>query len=156
MEQHTRRLAVGCAAVVGGVDAPAPGIPHASAGGTVALGMEPSGTEDGQVVSGITGSSSGARAERDPLRLRALALGVPYLHLPPLLPVDCLRLMDVALAQHLRAVPVGRSATALTVAFDTRWDARALFRLRAATGLDIFPVLTLARELECALAQLVG
>jgi hypothetical protein len=112
------------------------------------------------LVPRVAGAGGEARAgarpreDRDPLRLRALALGVPYLHLPPLLPAECLGVLDVALARHLRAVPVGRSATALTVAFDARWDARALFRLRAATGLDIFPVLTLAREVESALAQL--
>jgi hypothetical protein len=95
----------------------------------------------------------GESDQRDRLRLRARSLGVPFLHLPPALPPECAGALPVELARELRAVPVGRTETALTVALDTRWDARLLFRLRAATGLEIFPVLTLPDELDRALGQ---
>lgn len=90
----------------------------------------------------------------DILRTRAVALGVPYLHLPPRLPEDCRGALPASLARELRAAPVGRTGTALTVAFDAPWDRRLLLRLRAATGLLIFPVLTAPEELERALREL--
>ncbi len=100
----------------------------------------------------LTFATSPARHDR--LRVRALAMGVPFLHLPPHLPLACRDALTTDLAHELRAVPVGRTSTALTVALDARWDARVLFRLRTATGLDIFPVLTLPDELDRALYQL--
>jgi hypothetical protein len=122
--------------------------------------------ERGAPVPAIQGSLAGhvsdghrtfeSSGERDKLRLRALAMGVPYLHLPLVLPTECQSLLDAALACQLRALPVGRSATALTVALDARWNARTLFRLRVATGLEIFPVLTLPEEMDRALAHLAG
>jgi hypothetical protein len=97
---------------------------------------------------------SASHRTQDRLRLRALALGVPFLHLPPVVPAECRGALAPSLARELRAVPVGRTDSALTVALDARWDARLIFRLRVATGLDIFPVLTLAEELDRALLQL--
>ncbi len=124
--------------------------PVAVGGGTAISGV------DTDVPEGVCAARrhAGGAGERDPLRLRALAMGVPYLHLPAVLPSECRGLLDIGLARELRAVPIGRTADALTVALDARWDARMLFRLRAATGLIIFPVLTLSTELESALAQL--
>ncbi|HEX6123687.1 MAG TPA: hypothetical protein VFY89_11030 [Ktedonobacterales bacterium] len=142
-ERGTRRLAVGAPLT--------PPLPAAMDGERPARGQV-------LTLSVSASARAGAVVEisdtRDRLRLRALSLGVPFLHLPPTLPLDCAGALPMELARALRAVPVGRTATALTVALDTRWDARTLFRLRAATGLEIFPVLTQPDELERALAQL--
>jgi GGDEF domain-containing protein len=92
--------------------------------------------------------------EADALRRRASALGVPYMRLPPRLDADIRRALPPALARELRAVPVGRNRFVLTVAMEHPGDANAMLRLRAVTGLAIFPVLAAAAEITRALAQL--
>jgi hypothetical protein len=92
-------------------------------------------------------------AERDPLRDQARALGVPYVQLPHQLPATCRESLSAELARELCAVPIGRSRNTLTVAMHNPRDAAAVLRLRAATGLSIFPVLAAPDELERALRQ---
>jgi len=88
------------------------------------------------------------------LRARAQALGVPYIRPPARIPPACRRALPPGLARALRAVPIGRTRHALTVAMDDPRNAAAILRLRAATGLAIFPVLAPAAEIERALARL--
>jgi hypothetical protein len=87
-------------------------------------------------------------------RKRAQALGVPFLRLPRRLPHAGWYGISAELAQELRAVPVGCSQRVLTVAMDNPHDTGAVLRLRAATGLTIFPVLALPEELDRALDQI--
>jgi len=75
------------------------------------------------------------------LRDSARALGVPFVRLPARLPVNCRDMITVDLARELCAVAIGRSGNTLTVAMRDPRDAAAVLRLRAATGLAIFPVL---------------
>lgn len=96
----------------------------------------------------------GAGGEREALRLQADALGVPYACLPRRLPEGCGDAISVQLARELRAVPIGRTRSTLTVAMHDPTDAGVVQRLSAATGLRIFPVLVAAAELERALDQL--
>jgi hypothetical protein len=140
--RETRRLAVGAPI--------APPSPLAVAGETLSARV----LTLAAPVACHTEGAAGVADQRDRLRLRALSLGVPFLHLPPALPPECVGALSLELARELRAVPVGRTATALTIALDTRWSSRTLFRLRAATGLEIFPVLTQPDELDRALASL--
>lgn len=88
------------------------------------------------------------------LRERARALGVPYVQLPEVLPVGCGDVLSPELARELGAVPIGRSRTTLTVAMYNPQDVPAVLRLRAATGLAIFPVLAPADQLNRALSML--
>lgn len=90
----------------------------------------------------------------DTLRERARALGVPYVQLPAVIPATCLDALAPELARELGAVAIGRSRTTLTVAMRNPHDMPAVLRLRAATGLAIFPVLASADALASALREL--
>jgi hypothetical protein len=85
----------------------------------------------------------------------ARKLGVPYLSLlPRKLPEKVQQLVSPQLAQELHCYPLGRERDMLTVAMENPQDSKALDRLREATGLHIFPVLTRPEELQTALAEL--
>ena len=92
--------------------------------------------------------------EQERCRARAQALGVPFIVLPARLPSACRRAVEPGLARELRVVPVGRGRSILTVAMDDPADQAALTRLRAVTGLHIFPVLATSADLERGLRQL--
>lgn len=94
------------------------------------------------------------RYSEEAMRQHAQALGVPFLRLPRGLPGVGWHGISAELAQELRAVPVGCSRHVLTVAMDNPRDIAAVLRLRAITGLSIFPVLALPEELDRALEQI--
>jgi hypothetical protein len=84
----------------------------------------------------------------------ARKLGIPYLSLlPRKLPEKVQQLVSPQLAQELHCYPLGRERDMLTVAMENPQDSQALDRLREATGLHIFPVLTRPEELQTALAE---
>ncbi len=86
----------------------------------------------------------------------ARKLGIPYLTLlPRKLPKALQQLVTPSLAQELRCFPVGRERDTLTVAMLDPQNSDALDRLRAETGLHIFPVLTHPQALQYALEQFV-
>jgi hypothetical protein len=86
----------------------------------------------------------------------ARRLGVPYVPLlPRKLPARVQRLVSPTLAQELHCFPIGRDRDILTVAMSNPQDSSALERLHAETGLNIFPVLANAYELQTALEQFV-
>lgn len=85
---------------------------------------------------------------------RARALGVPCVQIPTRLPLSCRSVIGSTLARELSAVPIGRSRNMLTVAMHNPCDAAAVLRLRAVTGLGIFPVLAAPDQLERALRQI--
>jgi Type II secretion system (T2SS), protein E, N-terminal domain len=86
----------------------------------------------------------------------ARRLGVPYVPLlPRKLPARIQRLVSPTLAQELHCFPIGRDRDILTVAMSNPQDRSALERLRAETGLNIFPVLANSRELQTALELFV-
>lgn len=64
----------------------------------------------------------------------------PYLQLPEKVAAHLTTLLPYKLAQELRCVPVGRQQQMLTVALADPANAEHIQRLRAATGLTIFPV----------------
>jgi hypothetical protein len=94
------------------------------------------------------------RYSEETMRQHAQALGVPFLRLPRRLSGVGWHGISAALAHELRAVPVGCSRHVLTVAMDNPRDVAAVLRLRAITGLAIFPVLALPEELDRALEQI--
>ena len=102
----------------------------------------------------LVASSGHPRRVNEALRERAHALGVPYVQMPKSVPSACREMLSPELARELGAVPIGRSRTTLTVAMRNPRDARAMLRLRAATGLAIFPVLAAPDELDRALRGL--
>ena len=106
-----------------------------------------------RLVGSVAASERSARAN-ETLRERAHALGVPYVQLPETLPASCVEALAPELARELGAVPIGRSRTTLTVAMYNPQDVPAIMRLRAATGLAIFPVLAPADQLNRALSML--
>jgi hypothetical protein len=85
--------------------------------------------------------------ELERLRAQADALGVPYVTLPVCLPASVAPLLAPDLLREVRAAPLGRTRHTLTVAMDDPTDRAAIARLRAATGLAIFPVLASAGDL---------
>lgn len=87
------------------------------------------------------------------LRARAHALGVPFALLPRSLPLDCRDALEPEIAHELRAVVIGRSRMMLTVALEDPCDA-AVLRLRAVTGMNVFPVLAASEEIGRALRQI--
>lgn len=97
---------------------------------------------------------AGSGPEGEALRLRASALGVPFVHLPARIPPACRKAFAPELARELRAVAIGRTRGALTVAMGNPGDAAAIRRLRLATGMAIFPVLVAPDELDRALRQM--
>ena len=62
-------------------------------------------------------------------------------------------LIPYALAMELRCAPVGRDHNRLTVAMANPTDMRAIYHLREATGMTIFPVSCEASALETLLAS---
>lgn len=99
-------------------------------------------------------SAAAAAAQRSAPPREALFAGPPMLRLPAQVPSDCLSVIPLELALELGAVPVGRGRDGLTVASAEHLSPNALSRLRTATGMPIFPVLTSSREVERALGQL--
>jgi len=100
------------------------------------------------------GSQENAADEELPALARKL--GIPYLSLLPRKPPQRVQqLVNPKLAQELHCYPLGRERNRLTVAMVNPQDRLALERLRQATGLDIFPVLTHPQELQTVLEQLV-
>lgn len=99
--------------------------------------------------------ASGERPPRtiEALREHARVLGVPYVQLPAIVPAACAEALTPELARELGAVPIGRSRTTLTVAMRNPHDMAAIGRLRAATGLAIFPVLASPDELNRVLGN---
>lgn len=86
----------------------------------------------------------------------ARKLGIPYLTLlPRKLPLSLQQLVTPRLAHELGCFPVGRERDTLTVAMLDPQNRDALDRLRAETGLRIFPVLAHPQALQHALEQLV-
>ena len=100
----------------------------------------------------ILNSSNPDDEETERLRLRANALGIPYMTLPERVPESLRRLLGADLLRELRAVPVGRTRGILTVAMHDPTDRAAIDRLASASGLTIFPVLANQRDLARTLA----
>ncbi len=95
-------------------------------------------------------------AHEEELTALARKLGIPYLSLlPRKKPEQVQRLVTLKLAHELQCYPLGRERGTLTVALSNPQDSSILERLREATGLRIFPVLTHPQELQAALSQLV-
>jgi hypothetical protein len=108
------------------------------------------------VAAGATWADESGPAFLPPdLPLLARRCGLPYLSpLPRDVPDKVLRSIDPGLALELRCFPLGRERNVLTVAIADPDNRTALERLRSATGLHIFPVLTLPHELQGALERL--
>lgn len=79
--------------------------------------------------------------------------GVPFMQIPSRLPTRLKQLVPYTLAQELRCAPVGRDHNRLTVAMANPADARAIYHLREATGMTIFPVSCELSALETLLAS---
>jgi GSPII_E N-terminal domain. len=104
-----------------------------------------------------TQGSSATLARDNGQNLYALArhLGIPYLaFLPRNVPKKLHQICSPQLAHELHCYPIGRERNTLTVAFSDPGDQRILARLRQETGLQIFPVLAPAHELQMALEQM--
>lgn len=96
-----------------------------------------------------------ARDSGQNLYALARRLGIPYLaFLPRNIPQKLRQICSPQLAHELHCYPIGRERNTLTVAFSDPGDQRILARLRQETGLQIFPVLAPAHELQMALEQL--
>lgn len=85
-------------------------------------------------------------------RLRARALGIPYLAPPQHIPSNVRNLLPLEVMRQLHCLPIGRERNSLTVALADPTDSGVLHRLEEITGLHIFPVMTDPDALE-ALAQ---
>lgn len=83
----------------------------------------------------------------------APAQGVPFMQIPSRLPTRLKQLVPYALARELRCAPVGRDHNRLTVAMADPADKRAIYSLREATGMTIFPVSCEPTALETLLAS---
>jgi hypothetical protein len=81
------------------------------------------------------------------------AQGIPFMQIPSRLPTRLKQLVPYALALELRCAPVGRDHNRLTVAMANPTDARAIYHLREATGMAIFPVSCERSALETLLAS---
>lgn len=97
-----------------------------------------------------------ALPEIDALRALARTLGVPFVRMPAHLPRTCRITVHPTVACELRAVAIGRTRGTLTVAMHDPSDTDAIQRLRALTGLSIFPVLAAPDEIDRALRQIMG
>lgn len=94
--------------------------------------------------------------EIEAMRALARTLGVPFVRMPTHLSRACRTAVHPSVACELRAVPIGHSRGTLTIAMHDPSDTNALQRLRAMTGLCIFPVLAAPDEIDRALRQLMG
>lgn len=94
--------------------------------------------------------------EFEALRALARTMGVPFVRMPAHLPRACRTALQPAVACELRAVPIGRTRGTLTLAMHDPGDTEALQRVRALTGLSIFPVLAAPDEIDRALRQIMG
>jgi hypothetical protein len=74
--------------------------------------------------------------------------GIPFMQLPTQLPSRLKQLIPYTLARELRCAPVGRNYSRLTVAMVYPTDIQAIDRLRATTGMTIFPVTCEAKALD--------
>lgn len=89
------------------------------------------------------------------LSLLARRLGIPYLSLLPRnVPEKLRQICSPQLAHELHCYPIGKERNTLTVALADPSDHSTLARLRQETGLQIFPVLVPAHELQMALEQM--
>ncbi|BCL81328.1 T2SSE_N domain-containing protein [Ktedonobacteria bacterium brp13] len=89
------------------------------------------------------------------LSLLARRLGIPYLSLLPRnVPEKLRQICSPQLAQELHCYPIGKERNTLTVALADPSNHSTLARLRQETGLQIFPVLAPAHELQLALEQM--
>ncbi|HEY6285099.1 MAG TPA: hypothetical protein VIX20_05510 [Ktedonobacteraceae bacterium] len=74
--------------------------------------------------------------------------GIPFMQLPPRLPLRLKHLIPYTLACELRCAPVGRDHNRLTVAMAFPADTQVIERLRSSTGMTIFPVACEAKALD--------
>jgi hypothetical protein len=74
--------------------------------------------------------------------------GIPFMQLPTRLPSRLKQLIPYSLACELHCAPVGRDHHRLTVAMAYPTDIQAIDRLRATTGMTIFPVACEAKSLN--------
>jgi hypothetical protein len=74
--------------------------------------------------------------------------GIPFMQLPTLLPSRLKHIIPYALARELRCAPVGRDHNRLTIAMAFPTDIQSIDRLRALTGMTIFPVACEAKALD--------
>lgn len=89
------------------------------------------------------------------LSLLARRLGIPYLSLLPRnVPEKLRQICSPQLSQELHCYPIGKERNTLTVALADPSNHSTLARLRQETGLQIFPVLAPAHELQLALEQM--
>lgn len=98
------------------------------------------------------GSSRRQQAQEDQAQGARLP-GIPFMQIPSRLPTRLKQLVPHALALELRCAPVGRDHNRLTVAMANPTDARAIYHLREATGMAIFPVSCESSALETLLAS---
>lgn len=84
---------------------------------------------------------------------RSQLRGVPFMQIPSRLPTRLKQLVPHSLALELRCAPVGRDHNRLTVAMANPADGRAIYHLREATGMTIFPVSCELAALETLLAS---
>jgi hypothetical protein len=110
--------------------------------------------QDQRLAPGVQFSLSLAPVEE--LLAEARRLGIPYLApLPRRVPASVRQAISPHLAHELHCCPIGRARKTLTVALaDSRNHRAILERLERETGLQIFPVLTPAHELQQALERL--
>jgi GGDEF domain-containing protein len=85
--------------------------------------------------------------------LEERANGIPFMQIPRRLPARLKQLIPYPLALKLRCAPVGRNHNRLTVAMANPMDAQALYYLREATGMVIFPVACEITDLDTLLAS---
>lgn len=90
---------------------------------------------------------------REMRQQEALTNGIPFMQIPSRLPTRLKQLIPYALALKLRCAPVGRNHNQLTVAMANPMDEQALFHLRKATGMTIFPVSCEILALDTLLAS---
>ena len=86
--------------------------------------------------------------EEDDSLAVARSNGIPFMQLPTFLPSRLKHLIPYTLAHELRCAPVGRDHNRLTVAMAFPTDIQAIDRLRATTGMTIFPVACEAKALD--------
>ena len=98
-------------------------------------------------------TSGSPQAHQNASRSAGAAQNVPFMQIPSRLPSRLKQLIPHTLALELRCAPVGRDHNRLTVAMADPADTRALYHLREATGMTIFPVSCELSALETLLAS---